>query len=709
MKLQSLLKFGFFVIFIIGVSVFVWQSDVSAQGLLEDIRNLHDKNPWLASISFMGVYAVASLIFLPASPFTVSSGVLFGPWLGTFLSVVGATLGASLAFVLARSLGEPFVRSILKHKLQRVYEFNQKLAQNGFFTVLILRLVPIIPFNALNFALGVTRVKFRDYVLATALGIIPGAFVFALGGDSLAQFDIINLGVAIMLFGGLTWLTYKLKQSGIMDRESTETHNVSPVESQSQSQSETTQYDVIVVGAGAAGLNTAVVLNEMGFRVLLVERDTKQIGGDCLNYGCVPSKALLHVAKTVHTAHQASEFGVSVTGDVDMVSVKEHISRVQNEIREHENIDYFRNKGIHIELGEASFADERTIEVNDVRYQAKRIVLATGSRPRVISIPGDEKVTVHTNETIFDLEEVPSHLVVLGGGPIGMEIAQAYRYLGADVSVVNLGERILEAEDPEVSHLMQQRLEEQGVVFYLQHTAKSFASANQVVLESADGKQTELTFDTFLMAIGRDTHPSDSLNLDRAGVTTYEGHIAVNDRLQTSNPRVFVCGDASGGLLFTNITEQQSSLILKNFFTPFKSSWNTDHMAWVTYTDPEVATFGLSEQELQDRNYTYQVVTDSVPAEDRTITDDYPRGIIKMFISRGRILGGTIMAPHAGEIIQELILANTYNISVDKVFQKVYPYPTASRITKHALSPYFLQKLTPRARRMLHWLFRIFA
>ncbi|MFB6225120.1 MAG: FAD-dependent oxidoreductase, partial [Candidatus Paceibacteria bacterium] len=460
--------------------------------------------------------------------------------LGTLLSVIGATLGASLAFVLARSLGEPFVRSILKQKLQRVYAFNQKLAQNGFFTVIILRLVPVIPFNGLNFALGVTRVKFVDYLLATALGIIPGALIFALGGDSLAMFDIMNLAIAIALFGGLTWLTYKLKQSGIMDQNFTDTSSV-----QSASTSNTNEYDVIVIGAGAAGLNTAVVLNEMGFRVLLVERNAEQIGGDCLNYGCVPSKALLHVAKTVHTARQAETFGVNVSGAVDMASVKNHINQVKNEIREHENVEYFRNKGIHIELGEASFVDEQTIEVNESQYKARRIVVATGSRPRVISIPGDEQVTIHTNETIFDLENVPSHLVVLGGGPIGMEIAQAYRYLGSEVSVVTLGERILEAEDPEISHLMQQRLENQGINFYLQYTAKEFMSNNKVTLESADGEQTELTFDTFLMAIGRYTAPSESLHVEKAGITTYEGHIAVNDRLQTSNPRVFVCGDAS--------------------------------------------------------------------------------------------------------------------------------------------------------------------
>lgn len=714
MKSRFIIKFIIFLLFLGGVGTFVVQSEVSPQSFISDIRTLNQENPLAASLSFIGVYILASLVFLPAAPLTAASGALFGPLWGAVLSIVGATVGATAAFGIARFLGEPFVRSLLKQKLQRVYEYNTKLAKQGFVTVLILRLVPVIPFNGLNFALGVTRVRLSDYVFGTAVGIVPGAFIFALGGESLAMLDIMSLVVVFILFALLSFGGYKIKQAGFMDTETTESVQDSYLSEETQSSkkvpsSADASYDIIVIGAGAAGLNIAVVMNEMGFRVLLAERDAKNIGGDCLNYGCVPSKALLHVAKAVHTArNEASKFGLDVNGEVNMETVKSYINGVKDTIREHENVEYFRNKGIDIVLGEASFTGENTVRINDKEYRGRRIVLATGSRPRIISIPGDEQVAVRTNEDIFDLETLPGHLVILGAGPIGIEIAQAFRYLGAEVTVVNLGHRILEGEAPDISDLMREQLEADGITFYLGYTAKEFTDARTVVLENQEGESVSLSFDEFLMAIGRDVSPSPQLNLEAANVTTSHGRIAVNDRLQTHNPRIFVAGDASGGLLFTHTTEQQSSLIVKNFFTPFKSSWKTDHMAWVTYTDPEIATFGLSEAELSRRKVSYQVIADDIPGEDRTITDNYPAGKVKLYLSKGKIMGGTIMAPYAGEIIQELILANTYKLSVEQVFNKVYPYPTASRVTRHALSSYFLAKLTPRARRMLHWLFRVF-
>jgi len=704
MNRAAIVKFGVFLLFLIVMATVIWQTDISTKEFVLNIRELNGQNPWFAFLGFIGVYIAASLVFLPASPLTAVAGALFGPFWGTVLSVIGATLGAFAAFGIARFLGEPFVRALLEDKLRTVYTYDQKLARNGFLTVLILRLVPVIPFNGLNFALGVTRVKSFDYFFATLVGIIPGAFVFALGGESLAMLDMLNFVIALLLFGALTAFAYKIKTSRIMDTDRTET-----AEKSSSMTQKGDVYDVIVIGAGAAGLNIASVMNEMGFRVLLIEKSAEQIGGDCLNDGCVPSKALLHAAQAVHTARtEGTKFGLDVRGEVDMRTVRAYITEVQDQIREEENVQYLRDKGIEVVLGEAAFSGKDRVRVNTEEYRGRRIVLATGSRPRVISIPGDEQVTIRTNETIFDLETLPDRFVVLGAGPVGVEIAQAFRYLGSKVTVVDMGERILASEAPDISDLMRRRLEEQGITFYLGYTAKEFSSSNTLVLEDKAGEHVTLEFDEFLMAVGRDTTLDPKLNPRAAHITSYDGHVAVDDRLQTRNPRVIVCGDASGGLLFTHTTEQQSSVIVRNFFTPFKSSWNTDHMAWVTYTDPEIATFGLSEETLLERRIPYQVVAEDIPSADRTLTDNYPVGKVKYYLSRGKILGGTVMAPRAGEIIQELILANTYGLSVDKVFNKVYPYPTASRVTKHALLPYFRAKLTRRTRSVLHWLFRLF-
>jgi len=469
---------------------------------------------------------------------------------------------------------------------------------------------------------------------------------------------------------------------------------------------EEAEYDVIVIGAGAAGLNVAVFMNQAGFRVLMIDRSDRHIGGDCLNHGCVPSKALIHAARTVAAAREAGSFGLDVRGAADMKKVRAHVRAAQETIRDHENAAHFRAQGIEVVLGNARFTGPREVTVGDVAYAGRNVVIATGSRPRVPDMPGSELATVHTNETIFGIDSLPGRLAIVGGGPIGIEIGQAFQDLGSQVTIIQRDERILPREDADIIEVLRKRLETGGMAILTGTEVERVTGASELAVRTSQGSLA-IGFDALLVAAGREVDLA-GLDLERAGIRTEEGALVLDDRLRTTNPRVFACGDVAGQHQFTHAAELHASVILENFFRPLlKRKLVTDHLSWVTFTDPEVATFGLAPEELQRRGVRFRTRTTSFEDDDRAITDGYRYGLLKTHVGRGgRILGGTMVAPHAGELVQELILANRLGLSAGDLFKKTYPYPTATRINRAMALGLFLERLTPGARRVLRILYR---
>jgi pyruvate/2-oxoglutarate dehydrogenase complex dihydrolipoamide dehydrogenase (E3) component len=468
-------------------------------------------------------------------------------------------------------------------------------------------------------------------------------------------------------------------------------------------------YDIIVIGAGSGGLNIAGFMNRAGFRVLLVDKSDEHIGGDCLNFGCVPSKALIHVARTVHKAQQVEEFGLSVGGDIDWKKVRAYIKEKQDIIRAHENADWFRGKGMTVVLGKAEFSSRNSITVNGKEYIAKKIVIVTGSRPRTLTVAGIKQVSrVLNNENVFDMADLPKRLLVIGGGPIGVEIAQALSFLGSDVTISDRGTTILGKEDPEITRVLMEEMKKQGVVLLMGSTLKEFISPTVAVLIDESGKEIHVPFDAVFVGIGRVLN-TEGLALERAGIAMNErGGIKVDEYLRTTNKNVYLCGDVAGNFQFTHAAEMHAGIILNNFFSPIKKKFSGDHIAWTTYTFPEIASFGLWEAELKKRNIPYETLVSGFEEDDRAITDAYQYGKSKLFISaNGKILGGTMVAPNAGELIQELILANTSGLSIQSIFAKTYPYPTASRINKRLITQYFAKKLTERSKKLLQLLYAI--
>lgn len=473
-------------------------------------------------------------------------------------------------------------------------------------------------------------------------------------------------------------------------------------------------YDIIVIGAGSGGLTVGLFMSKAGFKVLMISKSDKDIGGDCLNDGCVPSKALIHVSRIAHSAKAATGFGLKVSSKVDIKKAMDYIYGRQEIIRAHENAQWLEDQGIDVALGEATFIGKNEIGVNDKKYAGKKIVIATGSKPRKLKVPGVENVKYYDNESIFHIAELPEKLLVIGGGPIGMEIAQAMNRLGSKVTVVQHGNRILEHDDRSVTEILLNQLQEEGIHFIFNADVDRFISANEALVKLTDVTTQKISFDAVFAAIGRESDLK-SLQLDNAGVEVKENTIVKNKYLRTINKNIFVCGDVAGDLQFSHAAEFHARILLNNFFSPFKKKLNNDHMSWVTFTDPELATFGLNEKQLKERNIAYKKLEQDFSEDDRAVVDNYQYAKTILFISKGgflkkeKILGGTMVAPYAGEIVQELILTNTGKLSLNAIFNKIYPYPVASRINQQIISKHKGESLTNTIKKLLQTAFKIFS
>lgn len=473
------------------------------------------------------------------------------------------------------------------------------------------------------------------------------------------------------------------------------------------------RYDLIVIGAGAGGLNVASFANRVGLSVLLVDRSDRAIGGDCLNAGCIPSKALIHVGKLIAAGGDAARFGVSQRGAVDWAAVRAYIHEKQEVIRAHENAAYFREAGMDVVLGEASFTGPRSVRVGEEAYEAARIVIATGSRPRELTFENPNGVPVYTNETIFTAPTFPQRLLVVGGGPIGFELGQAFARLGAEVTIINRDEHWLGKERPEAAAVLVEQVARDGVRLVPNVVLTNVADgvATLAPAEDAAGTARTVPCDAVLVAIGRIPN-LESLNLASAGIKQDDrGGLVLDATLRTTNSRVYAVGDAAGQHQFTHAAEVHAALVLKNLFLPrlFQARLDTEQLGWVTYTEPELATFGRSAEALTEAGVPFRTLEESFAHSDRAIVDEAEAGKLWLHVSprSGRILGGTMVGRNAGELVAELMLAGTHGMTLRDLFARVYPYPTAARINRRVAANFLGKSLTAGLRRLLRMLYRI--
>ena len=453
------------------------------------------------------------------------------------------------------------------------------------------------------------------------------------------------------------------------------------------------EYDIIIIGGGSAGLGALGMAQKFGWKPLMIDKDEAHIGGDCLNFGCVPSKALIHLAKSFHGAKKANQFGLEVSGKADMKKVLAYVHAKQAVIRAHESADYIRSQGVDLKIGVASFVDNKTIQVGEEKFTAERIILGTGSRPRYIPFKGIEQVKVFTNENLFyEMDTLPDRLLVVGGGAIGCEMAQVFQRFGSQVTLVNRGDRILGKERADYSEILTNQFEKEGIQVLNNANLLEFPSATTALIETKEKEKKTIEFDAVLMAIGRVLNLED-LQLAKGGIDlTEKGKPVLDDYLRSTNKRVFFSGDAAGMYQFSHGAEMHTRLLQKNFESNFGEKHDAKYLSWVTFTQPEIATFGRTEAYLKEHNIDHWRQDQEFKDDDRAIVDEYRYGKITLFLTpktfwnkERKILGGTIIAPNAGELMQELTLAMETGLSIQQIYDKIYAYPVASRINQQTV------------------------
>ncbi|MDO8438553.1 MAG: FAD-dependent oxidoreductase [Nitrosomonadaceae bacterium] len=469
------------------------------------------------------------------------------------------------------------------------------------------------------------------------------------------------------------------------------------------------EYDLCVIGAGSAGLVAAAGAAAIGAKVVLVEK--RKMGGDCLNYGCVPSKALLHSAKVAQTLRSAAAAGIDAhLPEIDLAHVMQRVRSVIQTIEPHDSPERFRSLGVEVIFGAGKFTGPQGFEVNGRTFSARKYIIATGSRPSVPDISGLNSVPYLTNETVFDLAESMPRLIVLGGGPIGVELAQAFTRLGSQVLLVDYQQRILKNEDQELAEVVEARLRHEGATLHLGATPLRFegeAGRIRLLIKTTDGVEQWLESSHLLVAAGRRANIED-LGLAAAGVQVNNGRIVTDKRLRTANSDIYACGDVVGPYQFTHMAEHHAGIALRGALFHLPAGIEERVIPWCTFTDPELARVGLSETEAKARGISYQAYTFPFKEIDRAITDGETAGLAKILVApNGKLLGATIVGPNAGELIHEYVLALAKNMKVSDLANMIHIYPTLAQINRRVANQQFKSRLTPTVRRWIKFLFKL--
>ena len=683
--------------------------------------------PW-GPLVFVLIYVAAVVAALPGSAITIAGGALFGSVLGVILVSLSSTVGASLAFLISRYFArDAVVRWLGKNeKFQRLDRLTE---EHGAIMVALTRLVPIFPFNLLNYGFGLTRVPFWTYVFWSWLCMLPGTALYVVGADAFTKgvaqgqvpWSLIGaLGaVAVVLILLVRSARRKLqlqemkagagspaagtpfKAPEISPRDQYNESLITQVSPRDwQNPGAAPRYNLVVIGGGTAGLVTAAGAAGLGAKVALVERHL--LGGDCLNYGCVPSKAIIRSSRVVAEVRDADRFGVQVPGaEVDFFKVMERMRRLRADISHHDSAKRFQELGVDVFLGAASFAGPDAVEVAGKTLRFKKAVIATGGRAVHPNLDGLAEAGFLTNETVFSLTERPARLLVMGGGPIGCEFAQAFQRLGCRVFLLHKYDRLMNREDPDAADLVQQAFRRDGISLIL--NAKPLrvtrTAAGKVVHYESQGQTAEIEVDEILVGTGR-TPNVEGLNLEAAGVK-YEGGrgrgVIVNDRLRTTNPNIYAAGDVCLPYQFTHLADAAARIVIQNALFFGRKKFSALTIPWCTYTDPEVAHVGLSEAEAEKKGIAVQTFVKPLREVDRAVLDGEDEGFVKILVKAGtdKILGATIVARHAGEMISEVSTAMAGKLGLGALAAVIHPYPTQAEAIRQTGDLYNRTRLTP--------------
>jgi pyruvate/2-oxoglutarate dehydrogenase complex dihydrolipoamide dehydrogenase (E3) component/uncharacterized membrane protein YdjX (TVP38/TMEM64 family) len=646
-----------------------------------------DASPWSFAAAFFGAYVVFTSLAIPgAQVLTIAAGALFGLGRGSVLVSFASSVGATVAFLAARYLFREVIRE--RHAL-RLKAVDARIESEGWRYLVALRLVPFIPFFLVNILMGLTSMTAGRFYLVSQAGMIPGTLAYVNAGTRLAAIegpaDVLSAPVVIafLILAALPFAGRALLAA--LRRQRVYARFKRPA-----------RYDanLVVIGAGAAGLVSSYIAAAVKAKVTLVEAE--KMGGDCLNYGCVPSKALIKSARAAHTFRHADRYGLpSAEPVIDFKAVMSRIHDIIRAIAPHDSVERYRGLGVDVLQGYARIVDPFTVEVKlngggVRRVTTRAIVIAAGARPIVPNLPGLKEAGYVTSDTLWEeFQKLDARLVVLGGGPIGCELAQAFARLGARVTQVQSGPRLLPREDDEVSSEVEAALRKDGVVVMTSHEAvrcEVSGSAKSIVLKTGAGAEVKVAFDQLILAVGRSARLT-GYGLEDLGIETSRT-VVTNEYLETIYPNIFAAGDVAGPYQFTHVAAHQawyaSVNALFGHLRRFKADYRT--IPWTTFVDPEVARVGLSENEAREQGIPFEVTRYKLDELDRAIADSATAGFVKVLTPPGkdRILGVTIVGEHAGELLAEFVLAMRHGLGLNRLLSTIHTYPTMSEANKYA-------------------------
>jgi pyruvate/2-oxoglutarate dehydrogenase complex dihydrolipoamide dehydrogenase (E3) component/uncharacterized membrane protein YdjX (TVP38/TMEM64 family) len=670
----------------------------------EAIESWRAARPVAAALLYFVAYVAVTGLSLPgAAVMTLVGGAVFGLLWGLLLVSFASSVGATLAFLASRFLLRDWVQQNFGDRLRAI---NEGVAKEGGFYLFTLRLVPAFPFFVINLLMGLTPMKTRTFYWVSQLGMLAGTLVYVNAGTQLAKIESLSGILSPGLLGSFVLL-------GIFPLIAKKIVEAVAAKKVYAGWQKPAHFDrnLLVIGGGSAGLVTSYIAAAVKAKVTLVEKH--KLGGDCLNTGCVPSKALIRSAKLLSHIRRAPEFGIrEAKADFDFAEVMQRVQRIIQTVEPHDSAERYTELGVEVIAGTAKMVSPWEVDIvrNDgknERLSARSIVIATGARPFVPPIPGIEEVGYLTSDTVWELRELPARLVVLGGGPIGSELTQAFARLGACVTQVEMAPRLLMREDPEVSELVAQRFRDEGIAVLLNHRAKQFVieGDEKILIAEHEDQDVRIPFDAVLVAVGRVANLK-GYGLDELRITANRT-IETNDFLQTRYPNIYAAGDVAGPFQFTHTAAHQAWYAAVNaLFDPFKK-FRADYsvIPWATFIEPEVARVGLNELEAKERNIPYEVTHYGIDDLDRAIADSEAHGFVKVLTVPGkdRILGVTLVGEHAGDLIAEYVLAMRHGIGLNKILGTIHIYPTLAEANKYVAGNW---KKAHAPEKLLEWVAR---
>ena len=668
------------------------------------INEFYTANPLATAAIYFAIYVAVTGLSLPgAAVMTLVAGAIFGLLWGTVIVSFASSLGATLAFLASRFVLREAIQTRFGDKLAAI---NAGVAKDGPFYLFTLRLVPAFPFFVINLVMGLTPLRTWTFYWVSQIGMLAGTIVYVNAGTEIARIESLRsilspgLIISFTLLGifplAAKWIVNFIKARKVYAKWTRPAHF---------------DRNLVVIGAGAAGLVAAYIAAAVKAKVTLIEKH--RMGGDCLNTGCVPSKALIRTAKLLSHIRRAPEFGIrAASAEFDFADVMQRVQRIIKTVEPHDSIERYGNLGVECIPGDAKITSPWTVVVNGKTITTRSIVIAAGARPFVPPIPGIGDVGCLTSDTVWNLRVLPQRLVVLGGGPIGCELAQCFARFGSRVTQVEMLPRILIREDPEISGRVLARFREEGVNVLTGHRATQFRIENgqKVLLCEHDGSEVRIEFDELLCAVGRVANTS-GYGLEELGIPVSEARtVETNEFLQTVYPNIYACGDAAGPFQFTHTAAHQAWYAAVNALFGGVKKFKADYavIPWATFTDPEVARVGLNEQDAQRQGIAYEVTNYGIEDLDRAIADEEAHGVVKVLTVPGKdkILGVTIVGEHAGDLLAEYVSAMRHGLGLNKILGTIHIYPTLAEANKYAAGAW---KRAHQPAKLLRWIERYHA